>query len=508
MSVISAAQIGNGKIKIRKTDQSIIGNTLSLFDLRTQECGTITFEDEKTCEVNFIYEKEGLKNIRVFLNSLASSKKISCEYELISDSSFVISNEDYQDTCFYKFINKNSNLVQFNNTPQGIFEKGSYAFFYGFDSVVYSQSYLKSLTDFNFTDSLLQLDSVYKNVRNEEDRERLNAEYKQKIKDYKQTINFSFFTGKYVLNGSQISLIHQETQSPFATLFTKKEGDFFSLFSHHKFENNYPLISSYTHKTYGDITFDYEKCYIQYRKPITDNSRQIIKGDVFKTDTLNMNYPLGETIYAHEGIDSFEIENTKYFEFAKIKGIVGGFYSASIESQNGNRMPISPLFFTAQKAISVSDKTLTDTIGDWDYKIQNGIFYLYNETDTLIDEMKNGLDNFRFTYRNNEPFVFGAFHKKDKKTGENEFVLLFSNNTGVKYSSTNFDYKTARKSIENDQLIEIPGVKYNYFKYTATSEYLWIEYQNGNYEECKFFNYNKAIRSGKGKKTKNYYLLN
>lgn len=508
LSIISSAQIGNGKIKIRKTDKSIIGKTLNLFDLRTRECGTITFDDEETCVVSFKYEKEGLKNIRVFLNSLAATKNIECDYELISDTSFIIKSEDYEDTCFYDFINESNNIVRFYNTPQGIFDKGSYAFFYGFDSVVYSQSYLRSLSDFNFTDSLSKIDSVYKNVRNDDERERMNLEYKKKIEDYKQSINFSFFAGKYELKGNKITLIHKETFTPFATLFTQKKGDFYSLFSLNKYENTFPLISTYTHKTYGDITFNYEKCYIQYRKPITDNSREIIKGNVFKTDTLNMNYPIGEKIYAYQDADSFAIENTKYFEFAKIKGIIGGYYEANIESLNGNKILIDPLFFTAKKAISVSDLNLTDTLENWTYKIQNDIFFLYNEKDTLIDEMKNGLDNFRFSYHNNEPYVFGAYHKKDIKSGDNEFVLLFSDNTGVKYITDDFDYKTARKSIEKDELIEKPGLKYQYFKYTATAEYLWLEYENGNYEECKFFNFNKAIRSGKGKKTKKYYLVN
>lgn len=508
MPILFSAQIGNGKIKIRKTDQSIIGKTLSLYDLRTRECGTIFFEDEEICKVKFKYEKEDLKNIRVFLNSQANTKTIECDYELITDSSFIIKSEDYQDTCFYNFINENNNLVRFYNTPQGTFDKGSYAFFYGFDSVVYSQSYLRSLSDFKFTDSLSKLDSVYKNLVNEEERKKMNEEYKKQIEAYKQAINFSFFAGKHRMNGNQITLINKETYSPFATLFMKKKGDEFVLFSHNKFEDTYPLISTYTHKTYGDITFNYENCYIQYRKPITDKSKEIIKGDVFKTDTLVMNYPLGENKYAYQDADSFAIENTKYFEFAKIKGIVGGFYEASIESLNGNKLATNPLFFTAKKAISVSDINLKDTLQNWNYTIRNDIFFLYNKEDTLIDEMKNGLANFRFTYKNNEPYVFGAYHKKDTKSGDNEFILLFSNKTGVKYTTNKFDYKTARESIENDELIELPGVKYEYFKYNSTAEYLWIEYQNGNYEECKFFNYNKAIRTGKGRKINNYYLVN
>ena len=350
MSLMSYAQLKSGTIKIRKVDNSIIGKTLSLYDLRTRECGTITFEDEESCIVNFIYKKEELQPLRVFLNSKFSSKKIACDYKLISDTSFILKTDKYQDTCFYNFINETNNLVRFFHTPQGVFDNNNYAFFYGFDSVVYSQSYLQSLLDFKFTDSLSKLDSVYKNVRDQDQRAQLNSEYKEMIEDYKQSINYSFFAGKYKLNRNRITLINKETFSSFTTLFMQKKGDNFILFSHNNYEITFPLISTYTHKTYGEITFNYEKCYITYRKPIADNSRQIIKGDIFKIDTLNINYPLGEKIYVYQDADSFAIENTKYFEFAKIKGIVGGFYEANIESLNGNKISINPIFFTAKKS--------------------------------------------------------------------------------------------------------------------------------------------------------------
>ena len=84
---------------------------------------------------------------------------------------------------------------------------------------------------------------------------------------------------------------------------------------------------------------------------------------------------------------------------------------------------------------------MNDTLNHWKYKIQNDIFFLYNETDTLIDEMKNGLDGFKFTYHNNEPYVFGAYQRKDNKIGETEYVILFSNNKGVKYKTSKNNYK-------------------------------------------------------------------
>ncbi len=508
MSIIVSAQNGSGTIKIRKTDQIIIGKTLNLHDLRTRECGTIFFEDEENCTVNFTYATKDLQPLRVFLNSKVNSKKIECEYQLISDTSFIIKAEEYLDTCYYKFINKSNNIVRFFNTPQGLFDNNNYAFFFGFDSIVYSQSYLRSLTDFKFTDSLSKIDSIYKNVRDEDKRAELNALYKKRIEAYKKSINYSFFAGKHIMSGNKIVLINKETHTPFATLFLQKKGDYYSLFSYNDYEKSYPLISSYTHKSYGEITFNYEKCYVQYRKPITDNSQEIIKGDIYNCDTLNVNYPIGEKIYAYHGLDSFPIENTKYFEYAKIKGRIGGYYNTYLESLNGNKIKTDPLFFMAKNAISVSDKALKDTIENWDYKIQNNIFFLFNDTDTLIDEMKNGFDNFKFSYHNNEPYVFGAYYNKDKRSGANEFVLLFSNNTGVKYTTEENDYKNARNSILQDELIPDESIKYSYFKYSATQEYLWIEYENGNYEEYKFFNFHKAIRLGNGKRTKNYYLVN
>jgi len=128
---------------------------------------------------------------------------------------------------------------------------------------------------------------------------------------------------------------------------------------------------------------------------------------------------------------------------------------------------------------------------------------LYNNKDTLVDEMKNGYESFSFTYNNNEPYVFGAYHFKTPKIKEHHFLILFPNPTGIKYTTTNFDYKTARESVFKGKIKLPKEVKRIKFTYSSTSEFLWIEDEKGNYERLDFFNSNKGIRNSK----KRYYLL-
>lgn len=504
---IGYSQGPSGKIKIRKENQIIIGKSLSLYDMRTRECGSIFFNNDSICELTFTYRNEELKNIRVFLNSRSATKKVTCNYTLISDSSFVISTSYFIDTCYYVYHNKNSNLVRFYHLPQGVFEDDNYAFFYGLDSIVYSQSFLRSLADFNFTDSILKIDSIYNTIVDENEREKLNAELKMNLDAYKRSINFSFFAGKFEIKGEQINLLN-ENASHFATLFLQKKGDYFSLFTHCKFDFNYPLISMYTHQQYGEVIYNYDKGYIHFYYPNQSNDKVQMPPRIHHTDTLRINYPLGRSAYLYSFSDTFKPLNTDYFDYLKFNGILGGYYTCYLTSLNGLKIPTSPLFFGVSKAISVKDRTLNDTIQDWNYQIKKGIFFLYNDRDTLIDEMKNGFESFRFTYHNNQPYVFGAYHRKNKNSKKNEFIILFANNTGIKFTSDEFLYKYARKAALTSQLIEQKGINYTYFRYTATEENLWLEYQNGNYEEMSFFNFNKAIRQKKkGEKTKNYYLL-
>mgnify|MGYP000498261936 CR=1 FL=1 len=88
-----------------------------------------------------------------------------------------------------------------------------------------------------------------------------------------------------------------------------------------------------------------------------------------------------------------------------------------------------------------------------------------------------------------------------------DFIILFPNKTGVKYTCPESDYKTARESVSKNKLEEKKGIIYQKFTYSATSEYLWIEYNDGNYEECTFINFNKALKRKEGKEIQNYYLI-
>ena len=507
-SLVGISQPTTGTIKIRKTNPQIIGKTLSLFDLRTQECGTIFFESETDCSVIFNYEKEELRNLKVFLNSENTSKIIECEYTLISDTSFILTSEDYSDTCFYRFINTNNNIVRFNNTPQGVFDNnGSYAFFYGFDSIIYSQSFLRSRKDFLFTDSLLLLDSIYKDITNEEERKLKNEELKQKIKEYRSGISYKYFVGKYSLNGRQINLINRD-DGIFGHLFLQEQGDFFSLFTHSTFDGSFPLVSHYTHKVYGKIQLNYDSAFIQYKEfnPQKNSVNNIQFGD-FKDGFLTV-YPIASNIYLYKGRDTLWITNSVFLEMVKFKNRMGGLYSTHYQSLNGNKIKKSPVFFSANKAYSTSDNSFKDTLEIWNYMLTNEVLFLYNETDTLVDEMKNGFESFRFTYKNSQPFVFGAYYCNNRSEKTHEFILLFENNKGVKLTCSENEYKHARSSIEHGSIIEKEGIKYEYFRYSASDEYVWAEYENGNYIEYNFFNFNKAISTQKGRKKKSFYLVN
>jgi hypothetical protein len=498
-------QVPKGTITIRKTDKNILGKTLSLFDLRTQECGTIKFEKDK-CTVHFKYKPEELKNIRVFLNSNSTSKKIICQYELISDTTFVISKDEFRDTCYYTFNNDSSNMVSFYSLPQGLFDKNGYAFFFGFDSVVYSQTYLRSLADFKFTDSISKLDSIYKNVVDPEQRKKLNENFKKRIEEYKASINYSYFAGKYELIDKRINLLNNN-DTHFASLFLKKKGDFYSLFTHCKFDFNYPLISMYTHRKYGNVIFNYDKAYLYFYLPYSSGLNPQSNPGIYHIDTVDVNYPIGSMPYLYLQTDTFRAMSSDYFDFMKYKGIIGGYYECYLVSLNGLKIPTDPMFFGVKEAISVKNKTLKDSLETWNYRVINNCFSVYNESDTLIDEMKNGFESFRFTYKNNQPYVFGAYHRKNKETKQSEFIVLFANNKGVKITSKEFDYKYVRQAVLESQIDEKESFEYEYFIYSATEENLWIEYQNGSYEEWEFFNYNKAIRLTKGKKTDGFYLI-
>lgn len=500
----SYSQIPKGTIKVRKTDENILGKTLTLFDLRTRECGTILFEKE-TCTINFQYPPEELKNIRVFLNSNAIRKTIICTYELISDSTFVVTKDNFSDTCTYQFINETNNLVRFHNLPQGVFDNNGYTFFYGFDSVVYSQTFLRSLADFQFTDSVSKLDSIYKNVRNEEEREKLNENFKKRVNQYKESINYSYFAGKYELQNKQIRLLNPD-DTYFATLFLQKKGDFYSVFTHSRFDFNYPLISLYTHRTYGNVVFNYNQAYVKFNLPFSSGLNPQSNPDIQVIDTLNINYPLGSAPYLYSETDTFQPLNTDYFDFMKYKGVIGGYYECYLVSLNGLKIPTDPMFFGIKKAVSVTNRTLKDTVEHWKYSISNELLFVYNEQDTLIDEMKNGFESFRFTYKNNQPFVFGAYHRKNKETKQSEFVVLFANNKGVIIKSSEFDYRHAKQAVFESSISEKESVEYEYFRYSATEDNLWIDYETGNYEEWEFYNYNKAIRLS-GKKTEGFYLV-
>ncbi|MGB1039869.1 MAG: hypothetical protein ACPGVD_03275, partial [Flavobacteriales bacterium] len=307
--------------------------------------------------------------------------------------------------------------------------------------------------------------------------------------------------------GKKINLLNSNNQ-PFGALFFQKKDGFYNLFTHSKFDVSYPVVSQYTHRVYGRVILKYDSAIIKYQNPNRKIQDGLIHDYAISKDTFLVNQPLASNLYFYKELDTLYLKHSVMSETVKFKDIIGGYYPAYLQSLNGNKLVQHSLFFTGKKAVSTSSPAVKDTFATWKYSIQDGVFFLYNEKDTLIDEMKNGFESFRFTYRNNQPYVFGAYQRRIKRTKENEFILLFANNKGVKLTCSKNEYKYARESIKTSGLIEKEGINYEYFKYSATDEFIWLEYQNGTLEEMKFFNYNKALRIGKGKNLKNYYLVN
>ena len=507
ISFVNFSQLNNGKITVRKYKNTLKGKTLSLYDLRTRECGTVDFSSDSTCILNFTYDKEEIYNARLLLNARSRTKQAKCSYTLISDTSLLLFTEDFSDTCFYRFFNESNNMVKFYTLPQGVFDEGSYAFFYGLDSIIYSQTFLRFTEGTNFTDSILQIDSIYKTIVNENEKEALNQELNQSIEAYKNSLNYSYFAGKYKISGHQVQLLNTNNTN-FATLFISKKENFYSILTHSKFDINYPLIAVYTHKTYGEIKFNYNKGYVSYYSPNQSKFEQNTSPSFLFTDTVDLNYPMGESPYIYTKIDTFKAMGTEFFDFIKFKGIIGGKYNATFTSLNGKKINFPSIYLGVEKATTLKNNDFKDTLQHWKYKIHEGNFFLYNETDTFIDQMKNGLDGFNFTYHNSQPYVFGTYHRKDRETQKNEFILLFSDNTGVKFTSNKYLYKAAREMMKAERFIPQPGIKPTYFTYSCNDEYVWLEYGNNRFEELSFFNFHKAIKSKKrGEKSKNYRLI-
>ena len=500
---ISFSQGGNGKIKVRKISQNIIGKTMTLFDLREKQCGTITVKSGNKCIINFRLDSNEIKYLKLIPFAIPVTEKFEGSYSFVSDTSFEVKFKNYTDTCSFLFLNENSNAAKLKNTPYGIFDKDNFAVFYHFDSVVYSQSYKQSFADRRFTDSVLKIDTIYKFVRDKSKRERLTKALKERLNEHKSKIKSEFFRGEYIIKGVKI-LLSENQKPPFGCLLFTRDSAQVSVFSRHHFEKSFVLTSEYTHKTYGKIQFHYNKCYINYYDPKTKVERfKATEFKILKKDTLGVNYLKKGNPIIFTKTDTFEIKNTEYFDNSKIKDVIGGYYSTHLLALNGNKISFKNFYFETETAVEMQDKEIVTPTVTWKYKVQNDVLFLYNNKDTLIDEMKNGFESFSFTYRNNEPYVFGAYHFKHKKSKNHEFLLLFPDQTGIKYSSKEFDYKTARESIFKNNIALRKGEKSMRFKYSATAEFLWIEYADGNYERLDFFNFNKAIRKGKNR----YYLL-
>lgn len=493
----------SGKITVRKNSTDLLGKTLTLNDLRGAKAGKINFTTKKKAIVQLEIE---LKNPVIKTNFgelVPKTEKLNCSYSIVNDSLLILTHNNYTDTCFYKYINENNNIVQLQNTLHGIITEEDFAICYHFDSILYSQTYNKSLSDAKFTFNI-EIDSIYKNVSDEKLKQDLLENLKKDIENYTNNISFDYFKGEYSLNKNLISLLYNKTC--FGNIYLKKEDFVYKIISYQKLSGSKPLTSFYTHNNYGSLIINYNKAIIQYLSPITNRYGIQPQRDIIKTDTFNINQLNASSILLFNQTDTLNLWQNNNFTNARINNALGGFYQTHFKALNGNKIPNKKLLFTAKEAIEVNNNYTITSNTRWEYKITDSALYLFNETDTLVDELKNSWESFSFTYRNNEPFVFGTYHYKtiDNK---HEFLILFSNNTGVKFTRDEFEYKEARDLLKADNYEKLNDTYYKKFSFSASKEYLWLNFNDGKYQKLSFFNYNKALREQTKEQTNNYYLI-
>ena len=403
----SFSQVKNGRIKVRKSRINIVGKTLFLYDLRTKECGNIFFETKEKCVVNFRLDSSEVSYLKLIPFDIPETEKLACTYSILTDTSLELKYKKFTDTCTFEFLSKENNYVKLKNTPYGIFEGNNFAVFYHFDKLIYSQSYKQSFADIRFTDSISKIDTVYNFIRNKKAQEEFKKAFDERLKSYKTRIKSQFFKGNFEIIGNKI-LLSKNDNPAFASLYFVRNSNKSALFSNYHFEKSYPLISEYTHIEFGGIKFSYDKCYLSYYDPKSKIDRQKLElPSSFRLDTFSVNYlKIGNPIIFSEA-DSFLIKNTKFLGNVKIKDIVSGYYDTYILSLNGNKIFYNSLYFYMNNAVEMKNKEIVLPQKTWRYSVKNNILFLYNEKDTLIDEMKNSSQGFCFTYHNNEPYVLG-----------------------------------------------------------------------------------------------------
>lgn len=500
---ITCLSQNNGVITVRKPSQKILGKTLNLNDARGVPCGTISFVSESLSKINLKidYEKNLITDSLFKKSNL--NKLYEFSYEIIDDSTLIIkNNNDTYDTCFYRYINQTSNAVCFKSKFFGKLLTGDYAFFYDFDSVIYSESINRVQNVIAFTDSSLTNDSVYKNVKDKKLIQKLNEDYTKRLLDFRERATFNFFRGKYIQEGSRIKLIN-DLEKEFAELRLQYDSSIIetNLVSTNQLENNNKtLISAYSRYHFGNFKLLYDKAIINYFHP----DLYLLKNDKvinipFQTDTFYC-YNLNNYYYTVEK-NGNKTQFQKLDEYA-VKNIngVGGFYETELWSKNDNRVHFKNLYFTYEKAFEIKDNYALDLEKSYDYILTDSMLAIFINGDTLIDELKNSWHSFSFSYKNQEPYIFGIYHYYDKENELHEFLILFPDYKGVSFTSPVFEYKEARE-IFNSRKTNKSSVSFFFFE--SSDHDIWLTFEDGNYKKFKLFNHHKGLKY----KEKHYSLI-
>jgi hypothetical protein len=492
----------SGIITVRKTGSSILNKTLQLNDMRGAQAGIIYFKNNDECIVTLEIEIKNSVIQFYFKNKIPEKEKLNCSYSIINDTLLVLKYKNYSDTCYYSYTSDSNNIVQLKNTLHGVITRSDFAICYHFDSILYSQTFNKAQSDSKFTDNI-NIDSIYRNVKDKKLKRELENTLQAEIKQYKNSIWCNIYKGKYSINKNYMKLYKNNIN--FANINIIKNKSEITIKSPFVLDGYRPLISKYTHNNYGTLSLVYDTATLLYfdpkYNPKKDLRQTYLIEEGFKVKHISSNKAI---IFNNK--DTFDIWQNAHYTSVRIKNIIGGTYQTHLKSLNGNTLPFKKMIFTAKNAFELkNDNNLLEN-KKWNYKVTDSALIIFNQTDTLIDELKNSWESFSYTYKNNEPLLFGIYHHKVNKD-KHLFIILLDNKTGVKYTSSSFNYKKAREIYKTKIANNLNPEKYQKFSFSVSKQHLWLDFEDGKYQKLSLFNYGKALREINHEVIDNYYLI-
>jgi hypothetical protein len=499
-SLIGLSQ--SGKITVRKAEKSLLNKTLQLNDMRGAPAGLIYFKNKEECTVTLKIEIKNSVIQCYFKNKIPAKEKLNCSYSIINDTILLLKHKNYSDTCYYNYTSDSNNLVQLKNTLHGVITRSDFAICYHFDSILYSQTFNKSQNDSKFTDNI-DIDSIYQNVKDKKLKRELENTLQEEITQYKNSIRFNYFKGKYKVDQNSLKLYSNNINFASVKKTIDKKG--INIYSTFLIDGSKPLVSQYTHNNYGTLNLDYDSATLLYFDPKYNPKKDLRQTyrieEGFKVKHISSNKAI---IFNNK--DTFDIWQNENYSAVRIENSIGGFYRTHLKSLNNNTLPFKKMIFTAKNAFEINNEYDLLKTKKWNYKITDSALFVFNQTDTLIDELKNSWKSFSFTYKNNEPLLFGIYHHKINMN-KHQFIILFNDKTGVKYKSSSFNYKKAREIYNTHNTNSLSSKKYRKFNFSASKDYLWLDFEDGKYQKLSFFNYNKALREINNEVVENYYLI-